>query len=197
MWRSFLFSSLSCVRRLSLCSLKASKSCENETFGTCSQPQFGRPWNFADRLFQCTSFSFSNFLTDWSRADWRDFTLASLLTASTSRANLKVENKCKIALICASVFLCAILEINLSMPCWRMSQFLKRVKREEARLQKLKWRMHRCTELFLPSVYKRGEAHNWNRQITEEGVPKLIVCIYNSFQLFKMIKPSGLHCHCD
>lgn len=82
------------------------------------------------------------------------------------------------SLMCASVFLCVILEINLSMPCWRMSQFLKFVKkREEAGLQKLKWRMHRCTELFLPSVYKRGEAHNWNIQIAEEGVHKLIVFI--------------------
>ncbi len=31
MWRSFLFNSLSCIRRLVLCSLKASKSCKRLT----------------------------------------------------------------------------------------------------------------------------------------------------------------------
>lgn len=105
MWRIFLFSSLSCARRLALCSLKASKSCEMigkenmlTVYLTIEIIRFTSQYC----RFQQTFTSFSYFLVDSSRADWRDFTFTSALTACASRSNLRqsVKRTNKMLLTC-------------------------------------------------------------------------------------------------
>lgn len=91
MWRSFLFNSLSCVRSLALCSLKAWKSCKINSEENMSMCLTLATVNFTFQYcrFQHTFLSFSYFVTDSSRAHCRDFTFTFALTASASFLNLR------------------------------------------------------------------------------------------------------------